>query len=591
MNRTLTISDYRQVDTSKLSDITVVYCRLSQDDGLDGDSNSIINQKKILIDVVARENLPNPILFVDDGFSGTNFDRPAISEALRLVENRQVSNFIVKDLSRLGRSYIKVGQLTEITFPGFDVRFIALNDGVDSNKPNETNSIFLPIKSLMDEMYAADTSKKIRAVVQAKAKAGERVTTNPPYGYLKDSNNPKNWIIDPVASEVVKRIFQEAKSGKSLSEIAKGLENDKIFKPDRHRIEIGLKSISSSSNVETLPYFWIRETLSAILSREEYLGHTVNLRTRTKSYKDKRKVDNSKEDWLVFKNTHEAIIDQETFDIVQKMRSHKRSNKRYKNRIGHENLFAGLVFCGTCGRKHYFCPQEKNGLNHDHYKCSGYRKPIDGCENPHYIQKSALIEIVSDKLRQTIQEIHFDQEAFLKKLEQQSQAQFSKDNKRQRQQLQKDEYRFNEIDRIIQQLYEDNLLGKISDERFVKLSQSYEEEQEQLQTSISDLTEKLAKQQEDNLNISKFMARISKYTKSPELTVEIVNELIDKIVIHKPTGTKRNRIIQIDIYYNFIGKLNNEKSEPTDLARYRTKTNVIFGVCLFLFSKIVCLII
>ena len=567
MNRTLTISDYRQVDTSKLSDITVVYCRLSQDDRLEGDSNSITNQKKILLDVVTRENLSNPILFVDDGFSGTNFDRPAISEALRLVENRQVSNFVVKDLSRLGRSYIKVGQLTEITFPSFDVRFIALNDGVDSNKPNETNSIFLPIKSLMDEMYAADTSKKIRAVVQAKAKAGERVTTNPPYGYLKDSNNPKNWIIDPVASEVVKRIFQEAKSGKSLSEIAKGLENDKIFKPDRHRIEIGLKSISSSSNVETLPYFWIRETLSAILSREEYLGHTVNLRTRTKSYKDKRKVDNSKEDWLVFKNTHEAIIDQETFDIVQKMRSHKRSNKRYKNRIGHENLFAGLVFCGTCGRKHYFCPQEKNGLNHDHYKCSGYRKPIDGCENPHYIQKSALIEIVSDKLRQTIQEIHFDQEAFLKKLEQQSQAQFSKDNKRQRQQLQKDEYRFNEIDRIIQQLYEDNLLGKISDERFVKLSQSYEEEQEQLQTSISDLTEKLAKQQEDNLNISKFMARISKYTKLPELTVEIVNELIDKIVIHKPTGTKRNRIIQIDIYYNFIGKLNNEKSEPTDLAR------------------------
>ena len=567
MNRTLTISDYRQVDTSRLSDITVVYCRLSQDDGLDGDSNSITNQKNILLDVVAREKLPNPVLFVDDGFSGTNFDRPAISEALRLVENRQVSNFVVKDLSRLGRSYIKVGQLTEITFPSFDVRFIALNDGVDSNKPNETNSIFLPIKSLMDEMYAADTSKKIRAVVQAKARAGERVTTNPPYGYLKDSNNPKNWIIDPVASEVVKRIFQEAKSGKSLSEIAKGLENDKIFKPDRHRIEIGLKPISSSSNVETLPYFWTRETLSAILGREEYLGHTVNLRTRKKSYKDKRKVDNPKEDWLIFKNTHEAIIDQETFDIVQKMRSHKRSNQRYKNRAGHENLFAGLVFCGTCGRKHYFCPQEKNGLNHDHYKCSGYRKPIDGCENPHYIQKSALIEIVSGKLRQTIQEAHFNQEDFLKKLEQQSQAQFNKDNKHQRQQLQKDEHRSKEIDNIIQKLYEDNLLGKISDERFVKLSQSYEEEQKQLQTSISDLTEKLAKQQEDNLNISKFMTRILKYTELPELTVEIVNELIDKIVIHKPTGTKRNRIIQIDIYYNFIGKLNNEKSEPNDLAR------------------------
>ncbi|CYU78339.1 recombinase family protein [Streptococcus suis] len=565
MNRTLTISDYRQVDTSRLSDITVVYCRLSQDDGLDGDSNSIINQKNILFEVVAREKLPNPVLFVDDGFSGTNFDRPAISEALRLVENGQVSNFIVKDLSRLGRSYIKVGQLTEITFPSFDVRFIALNDGIDSNKLNETNSIFLPIKSLMDEMYAADTSKKIRAVFQAKAKSGVPVTTNPPYGYLKDPNNPKNWIIDPVASEVVKRIFQEAKSGKSLSEIAKGLESDKVFKPDRHRIEIGLKSISSSPNVEALPYFWTRETLSAILGREEYLGHTVNLRTRTKSYKDKRSIDLPREDWLIFKNTHEAIIDQETFDIVQKMRSHKRSNQRYKNRLGHENLFAGLVFCGTCGRKHYFCPFEsKTGLNHDHYKCSGYHRPIDGCENPHYIQKSALIEIVSDKLRQTISEAQLDRENFLKKLEQQSQAQFSKDNKRQRQQLQKDEHRSKEIDRIIQQLYEDNLLGKISDERFVKLSQTYEEEQKQLQISISDLTEKLAKQQEDSLNISKFMTRISKYTQVSELTIEMINELIDKIVFHKPTGTKRNRIIQIDIYYNFIGKLTNEKASQAD---------------------------
>lgn len=565
MNRTLTISDYRQVDTSRLSDITVVYCRLSQDDGLDGDSNSIINQKNILFEVVIREKLPNPVLFVDDGFSGTNFDRPAISEALRLVENGQVSNFIVKDLSRLGRSYIKVGQLTEITFPSFDVRFIALNDGIDSNKPNETNSIFLPIKSLMDEMYAADTSKKIRAVIQAKARAGERVTVNPPYGYMKDPDNPKNWIIDPVASKVVKRIFQEAKSGKSANEIGKLLETEHIEKPDAYRIKNGRKPLSGVKNSNYSPYYWSREIITRLLGREEYLGHTVNLRKRSKSYKDKRQINNPKEDWLIFKNTHEAIIDQETFDIVQKMRSHKRSNQRYKNRLGHENLFAGLVFCGTCGRKHYFCPFEsKTGLNHDHYKCSGYRRPIDGCENPHYIQKSALIEIVSDKLRQTISEAQLDRENFLKKLEQQSQAQFSKDNKRQRQQLQKDEHRSKEIDRIIQQLYEDNLLGKISDERFMKLSQTYEEEQKQLQTSISDLTEKLARQQEDSLNISKFMARISKYTQVSELTVEMVNELIDKIVIHKPTGTKRNRIIQIDIYYNFIGKLNIEKASQAD---------------------------
>ena len=363
----------------------------------------------------------------------------------------------------------------------------------------------------------------------------------------------------------MKRIFQEAKSGKSANEIGKLLETEHIEKPDVYRIKNGRKPLSGVKNSNYPPYYWSRETITRLLGREEYLGHTVNLRKRSKSYKDKRQINNPKEDWLIFKNTHEAIIDQETFDIVQKMRSHKRSNQRYKNRVGHENLFAGLAFCGTCGRKHYFCPfQSKTGLNHDHYKCSGYGRPIDGCENLHYIQKSALIAIVSDKLRQVISEAQLDRENFLKKLEQQSQAQFSKDNKRQRQQLQKDEHRFKEIDRIIQQLYEDNLLGKISDERFVKLSQTYEEEQKQLQTSISDLTEKLAKQQEDSLNISKFMARISKYTQVSELTVEMVNELIDKIVIHKPTGTKRNRIIQIDIYYNFIGKLNNEKASQAD---------------------------
>ena len=221
MNRTLTISDYRQVDTSKVSSITVVYCRLSQDDGLDGDSNSIINQKNILLDVVAREKLPNPVLFVDDGFSGTNFDRPAILEALRLVENRQVSNFIVKDLSRLGRSYIKVGQLTEITFPSFDVRFIALNDGIDSDKPNETNSIFLPIKSLMDEMYAADTSKKIRAVVQSKAKAGERVTTNPPMATSKTQAILKIGLLTQLPVKWSSGFFRKRKAEKAFRRLRK----------------------------------------------------------------------------------------------------------------------------------------------------------------------------------------------------------------------------------------------------------------------------------------------------------------------------------------------------------------------------------
>lgn len=530
-NSTLTIKEYTEVDLTNLKDITVVYCRLSQDDGNTGDSNSIINQKKILNEEIAKKQLFNPIYFIDDGISGTTIQyRPAISKAIELVEMGKVKNFLVKDLSRLARNYLDAGRLTEITFPDNDVRFIAVSDGIDSDYQTDNDANLLPLKSLFNDWYSRDTSKKIRAVKQAKAKAGERMTTNAIYGYKKDPNNSKNWIVDPVAAEIVKRIFNEAKSGKSLPKIARALIEDKVETPSQRRVSLGDAPTARSYS----PYGWHRDTIVKILSRMEYLGHTVNGRTRKKSYKDKKQIWLPKEDWLIFKDTHEAIIDQDTFDIVQKMRQHKRVMGSPRFEAGHENLFAGLVFCGTCGHKHYYCAFEKNGTNLDHYKCSKYSRTFDRCDNPHYIRKSDLEELVLLELNSLINQIQFDEGEFMKKLEHKFKIESSKQTNMQRQKLLNDERRFEEIDQIIQRLYEDNLVRKLSDDRFIKMSQNYELEQSRLKDSIYIVKQKLSMQENQSMDISRFMQRIHKYTKITELSVEIVNELIDKIIIHKP---------------------------------------------------------
>lgn len=553
-NRTLKIKDYTEVDVDQLTDITVVYCRLSQEDGNVGDSNSIANQKKILTEEIVKKQLPNPVYFIDDGISGTTLQhRPAISKAIELVEMGKVVNFLVKDLSRLARNYLDAGKLTEITFPEHNVRFIAVSDGIDSDHQTDNDANLLPLKSLFNDWYSRDTSRKVRAIIRAKAKAGERLTSNVIYGYKRDPENFKNWVVDPVGAEIVRRIFNEVKAGKSLAKIAHGLEKDEIETPSRRRLTLGENPPGRSAKQHN----WHRAIIEDITEKMEYLGHTVNGRTRRRSYKDKRLIHIPKEEWLVFKNTHEAIIDQDTFDIVQKMRQHKRVLNKPRFETGHENLFAGLVFCGTCGHKHYYCAFEKNGTNLDHYKCSKYARIIDRCENPHYIRKSALEELVLHELNDLLKTIQFDEDEFLKKLERQFKMQSNKQTNKQRQKLVNDERRYADIDQIIQRLYEDNISGKLSDERFMKMNQSYEAEQAQLQQAISETKKDLSSQESQTIDISKFMHRIQKYTKISELTVEVVNELIDKIVIHKPGGTKRNRIMKIDIHYNFIGNLDN----------------------------------
>lgn len=546
--RSLTIKDYTQVDTSQLSDITVVYCRLSQDDRMDAESNSIVNQRQMLAKVVQDKGFSNPLFFVDDGWTGTNFNRPAISKALALVKNGQVRNFICKDLSRLGRDFIKIGQLTEITFPSHDVRFLAVNDNIDSDNPSETNDIFLPIKSLMDELYAKDVSKKVKAVFHAKAKAGEKISFNPPYGYKKSPDNHNVWLIDDEAAEIVRRIFEKAKNGENLSQITAWLNESKTPTPNQQRLKNGLKGLRQtySENI------WHRATLEVILDRQEYLGHTVSLKTRKKSFKNRKRVDIPKDEWLIFENTHPAIIDQNTFDIVQKMRRHKRVRRSWRFEKGHENIFAGLVFCHTCGNKHRFCAQQKDHINLDHYKCSAYSREIKGCGNAHYIRKNCLEQIVLSDLQNLLQ---LDEAKLLKNLEEQFQLESNKQTKKQRKQLADGQKRIQQIDQFIQKLYEDNLLGKISDERFNTLSKSYEAEQAELKQLVQQLESQLKKATTNERNIERFIGKIRSYTHIESLSVALVNELIDKIVIHKPIGTGRNRTIEIDIYYNFIGKI------------------------------------
>ena len=546
MNRTLTISDYRQVDTSKLSGITVVYCRLSQDDGLDGDSNSITNQKKILLDVVTRENLSNPILFVDDGFSGTNFDRPAISEALRLVENRQVSNFIVKDLSRLGRSYIKVGQLTEITFPSFDVRFIALNDGIDSSKPNETNSIFLPIKSLMDEMYAADTSKKIRAVMRAKGNAGEHLCTNPPYGYMKDPADKKKWIVDEEAAEIVKRIFDLCIAGKGPMQIAKLLTAEHILTVKAHYAQRAGKPLPEK------PYHWDPKSVAGILERPEYTGCTVNFKTYSKSHKLKKRLHNVPENQRIFPNTQPAIIDEQVFVRVQELRENKRRPAKQAERQG---LFSGLLYCADCGSKLHFATGKNMTPQQDCYRCSRYKSNTGDC-TMHFIREETLKLFVLQRIFDVTALFFDDAMAFEEAAKKQHFQEAEKEAQKRKREIAQAEKRIAELDRIFKRIYEDDISGTISHERFLKLSTDYEAEQRELTEQVKTWREVVEIFEQDRSDFDSFAAIVRKYVGIRELTPTIVNEFVKKIIFHAQDKSSGHRRQKIELVWNFIGEVN-----------------------------------
>lgn len=555
MNKsTLTIKDIKTQNLNSLPDrITALYCRLSAEDANEGESNSISNQKQILAQVAMRENLPNPFFFVDDGFSGSNAQRPDFQLMINLVESGKIQAVIVKDLSRLSRDYLLTGQLTEITFPSKNVRFISLNENLDSSKSNSQDAYLAPLVSLFNNWYSLQCSEKIKLSKHTKARTGEKISWIAPYGYLKNPENPKEWIIDDYASQIVKRVFKEYLAGMSLMEIARRLRKDKILTPANYKKKLGL---SNYRIIETDPYYWKNQMICQMLEKEEYTGATINLKTAKVSYKQRSCRLRPREDWLIFPNTHEAIISQEDFEMARKMLGHKRVSQRHnwKDKPGHENLFAGLVFCEN-GHKLSFCPQQKGDINLDHYKCYHYRRAGDTCSGLHYLRKEVLEELVLRDLQQLISAIHFDEKQLLEKLKSRFDMQETKKQDSLRKQLSRFKKRSKELDTIIQKLYEKQLLDEISDERFRKLTDSYESEQVELNQQIVKLHEVLISQTESKENVDKFMQTIRRYTNLETLTTQLVNELIDKIIVHQPTGRGKNRQVTIELHYRFIGEL------------------------------------
>ena len=526
--------------------VTALYARLSRDDELAGDSNSIVNQKAILSKYAKENGFKNPLFFVDDGYSGTNFNRPSWSELLEKIENCEVAALIVKDMSRLGRDYLKVGFYTEVLFVEKGVRFIAINNGIDS--ANQQDSDFTPFLNIINEWYAKDTSKKIRAVMKSKGEAGEHLCTNPPYGYRKDPANKKRWIVDEEAAEVVKRIFALCLDGYGPSQIARILKKDKVITPTIHFQQTG--RAARNAPPDNL-YDWDNKTVAGILERPEYQGHTVNFKTYKQSYKSKKTCYNPEEKWLVFENTHEAIIDADTWQRVQELRK----NKRRPTRTGKTNMFSGIVRCADCGEKLYYCTSKNFEARQDHFVCSTSRlKGKEVCPT-HFIRAVVLEQGVLAHMRMTIACVAKHEEQFRKAMGMKQKAEAKRELTAKRRQLTQAERRIEELDRLFKRIYEDNANGKLSDSRFQMLSGDYEQEQEELREKLLRLNEEITKQEEQAENTDRFINKVRKYLDLDELTPTVLNDMVKAVYVHAPDKSKGYREQQIDISYDLIGIL------------------------------------
>ena len=523
--------------------ITALYCRLSRDDELTGDSNSIRNQKAILEKYAIDNGFGNREFFVDDGYSGTNFDRPDWQRLIAKAERGLVGTVIVKDMSRLGRDYLKVGYYTEIFFSNADIRFIAINNGVDS--ANQQDNDFTPFLNIINEWYAKDTSKKTRAVLKAKGEAGKPLCTNPPYGYIKDSDDKNHWIIDEEAAKVVKEIFHLCVKGYGTLQIAKELTKRNIPNPTTHAKSKGI-IIPSNGGIDGI---WRCNTVARILSRQEYLGHTVNFKTYSKSYKQKKQYRYAPADWKIFENTHEAIIDQETFDIVQRIRD----GRRRLTPMGEIPILSGMLFCADCGAKMYQVRQRKWKHNQEYFVCASYRKIKQGCTS-HRIRNMVVEGMLLDGIRRISYFVKSHEEEFLNMLIEKSQDELHRITRENQHELEQSELRIARLDNIIQKLYEDNVDGKISDERFVKMTANYEKEQQTLEYRVKELKSVLSEEKKRVKDASQFLAIVRKYTNINDLTAELVREFVEKVYIHEPKIIDGKRIQKIRIVWNCIGE-------------------------------------
>ncbi len=539
--------------------ITALYCRLSQEDMQAGESESIQNQKLILQRYADEHHFFNTRFFVDDGFSGVSFEREGLQEMLREVEAGNVATVITKDLSRLGRNYLKTGELIEIIFPEYEVRYIAINDGVDTAR--EDNE-FTPLRNWFNEFYARDTSKKIRAVKQAKAQKGERVNGEVPYGYIADPNDRNHLIPDPETAPLVKKIFAMYVQGARVCDIQRWLKEHEILTVGELRYR-RTGSTRHPRPQQSAWYSWPDKTLYDILARKEYLGHTFTGKSYKVSYKSKKTKRIPEEKQYFFPNTHEPLIDEETFELAQK----RLANRHRCTRVDEVDIFSGLLFCGDCGYKMYLIrgagtPERKHA-----YTCGNYRNRArnDFVCTTHYIRKSVVSELVLADLKRVLSYVQSSEQEFIQTANEYNAQAMKKALAQQRKELDKAEKRMSELNVLFRKLYEDNALGKISDSQFAFLTSGYDEEKTTLTRRIAELTQEIDAATERSADVKRFVALVRKYTAIEELTYENVHELIDRILIHELDRETNTR--KVEIFYNFVGRIDSG-DQPTESVSY-----------------------
>ena len=523
---------------------TALYCRLSQDDGIEGDSNSIQNQKAILQKFAEDHHFPSPCFYVDDGFSGGTFQRPAFQQMISDMENGEIGIIVTKDLSRLGRNLLHTGLYIEERFPMFGVRYIAINDNVDTDS-SESNDL-MPFKNLFNEWFIRDTSRKIRAVLKAKAERGERLGTRAPYGYRKDPDT-KKLIVDEEAAAIVRRIFAMCAGGSGPSQIARILKKEQILTPTMYAYT---KYGMTHTGLDTQrPYHWSGDTVADMLENEIYLGNTVNMKYSTKSYKDKRRVEHSREECLVFENTHPALVTQEVWDIVQRVRK----NKRRRTNMDEQNKYSGLVFCADCGSNMVLHWTHTMSASYNHFTCRTYKKDGEACTG-HYIRECVLDEVVLEDLRRVTAMAREHPEGFAAYIGSRQSTEIQREIRRQEKELAAMRKRKTEVDTIFKKLYEDSVLGCISTEQFQMLSGSYTEEQNQIAAGIPQKEMDIQRLRETVNGTDGFIDKAKRYTDITKLTPELLRLFIEKIVVHeKEVKWSKHAPQTVEIYYNGIG--------------------------------------
>ena len=522
--------------------ITALYARLSRDDEKEGISGSIQNQRAILEKFASDNHLPNPKFFFDDGYSGVSFTRPAFIEVMELAEQGLVANLVVKDHSRLGRNRLVVGQLLEEDFVRLNVRYIAIMDNIDT--ANGVSDI-VPMQDLFNEWHAKNTSDKVRRVMQSRGNAGIPLTTNVPYGYKKGPEDKNRWIVDEPAAKTVRRIFQMCVSGLGPTQIAKRLKADGVLTPSEYQRSIG---VNCPTKLPEYLHKWCSHTVAEILDRQEYVGDTVNFRTYRQSFKLKKQLDRPQEEWKVFPNTHPAIIDRETFALVQNLRQHRRR----PTRTDAVSMFSGLLYCADCGSKLGYSATNNYKREQAYFFCSGYRKNTDLC-SAHYIREKVVAQLVLEGLQRLLWYVQVYEERFAQEQMERFGLQEKRELTAKRRELDKAKQRVSEIDQLIQKSYEDMSKGLLSEERFATLSLSLEAEQKQLKMVIPAMEASLDVTTDKAADLQRFIERARQVTRLTELTPEIVHEFIEKIVVFKPDKVDGKRHQRVDIHYNTIG--------------------------------------